>query len=307
MSVARGRLAHNRPRTPVSICLLPRQGPLTAPLDCSGPGFAHLPVAPGAGHAPPAGAMNAAGAGGVAVAFVARHAVGALRSPGSPPRLPQADAQRSLAARRRGPARRRLRDLGGLPPGRALACRRRSRRRRSSVAAAVARGRWRCRRATTCATCRPPVRLAVHLCAAAVVRLVAVARRRMRLPRSSPSALRRDRRAWRWRSRGRRISTTSWTAATASPATMTMIGLRRLRRRARLTRRRRPPRSSRWPRRRCRFSPSTARRATMFLGDVGSVPLGFLAAAFGIAGALTGAGPRGFRCSSSCPSSPTRP
>ncbi len=44
----------------------------------------------------------------------------------------------------------------------------------------------------------------------------------------------------------------------------------------------RRPRSSRSPRRSSRSSPSTGRRASMFLGDVGAVPLGFLAAAFGI-------------------------
>src|SRR5204863_8526055 len=35
-------------------------------------------------------------------------------------------------------------------------------------------------------------------------------------------------------------------------------------------------------------------RATMFLGDVGSVPLGFLAAAFGISGIVTGLWPSWF-------------
>ena len=41
-------------------------------------------------------------------------------------------------------------------------------------------------------------------------------------------------------------------------------------------------------------APVRAPRATMFMGDVGSIPLGFLAASFGIAGAVTGLWPAWF-------------
>ena len=52
----------------------------------------------------------------------------------------------------------------------------------------------------------------------------------------------------------------------------------------------RPP-SSRWRRRRCRSSSSTCPPSRMIMGDVGAVPLGFLAAAFGVALVVDGSWP----------------
>ena len=69
--------------------------------------------------------------------------------------------------------------------------------------------------------------------------------------------------------------------------------------------RRRPP-TSRWRRRRSPFLVVNLPPARMFMGDVGAVPMGFLAAAFGLAGWRAGTWPAGSRCSSSCRSSPTR-
>ena len=83
----------------------------------------------------------------------------------------------------------------------------------------------------------------------------------------------------RSRSSGRRTSSTSWTATTASPPPMAVCGFASMRsprrwpvRPGRRSTRRSPPRSS-------RSSLSTCRPARTFMGDVGAVPLGFLAAA----------------------------
>ena len=75
-------------------------------------------------------------------------------------------------------------------------------------------------------------------------------------------------------------------------------------------------RPRRWPagnahlvagrRRACRLFIANRPSARMFIGDVGAVPLGFLAAALGLGGMLTAScGLPGFRCWSSCRSSPT--
>ena len=138
---------------------------------------------------------------------------------------------------------------------------RRSRRCRSSTTGAA------CRRCRASASTSPRPRLAAAIAArraaGSALTVVAGARARLVAP----------------------TSTTSWTAATASPATMAVCGFARATAARRGDRRRAgAPRCSRWPRRRLPFLVVNAPPARMFMGDVGAVPLGFLAAAFGIAG-----------------------
>ena len=96
------------------------------------------------------------------------------------------------------------------------------------------------------------------------------------------------------RARGRSISTTSWTAATGLPPLMTIVGFAAYGMRAVCARRVADAAAWRSPRRRCRVLAVNRPPARMFLGDVGAVPLGFLAAAFGIGGIAGGAWPAWF-------------
>ena len=224
-------------------------------------------------------------------------------------RLPHGGAQRALAARARrcrawaasrsGPASPPA--LSGVPPALPGGARR--------LAAGVRRADRSSRCSTTCAASPAALRLAVH-CAAGCGRRVAAAhagqraarrvrRRRHRAGRSSP-----------WR------SSLAWSAnlynfmdgSDGLAGAMTIMRVRRLRvppraRRGAAHRRvlalaaaaAAVPRRQPAARARCSWATSARCRS------------GFLAAAFGVAGVLARrTGPRGFRCSCSCRSSPTR-
>ena len=248
---------------------------------------AAFPRPPGPGYAPAVIAVTALTLAAVAVAAGARAPLRRCSTRPVRPATAARDTERSFFARRGRPTGGRLRHLGRLSPRGAVAPAGVPGRRAHRLAAGVHRGRWRCRSLDDVRGVRPPrsprraplrCRVAPGGCGAAP----------MLLSPLSPSALvailaidTRDRLV-------ARTCTTSWTAATASPRRWRSSASARTRI-ARAACRATPVRAvrSRSPQRRCRSSPSTARRASMFMGDVGAVPLGFLAAALGVAGALT--------------------